>query len=326
MYLVRNAITTILAAGFLLGAASPAFAQVSSRGPDPLLGGYRATIVAAGDIACQPGRAVTAATCQQDATEKLAESLAPDRVLVLGDTQYWDGTAEEFARSYDPTWGKLKAITVPAVGNHEYHTPGAAGYYGYFGSAAGAPDRGFHATSVGGWRLIALNSMCSEVGGCEDGSVQQRWLKYDLNRYPARCTIAFWHHPRYSSVRTRSGRMSALWRTLQKGGADMVLSGHDHDYERFAPMNAGGQLNYLSGLRSFVVGTGGEDLFDTSSAPWSPGSERLLAKFGVLELVLYSRGYRWLFHTLDGEVADSGFDFCHGRPTQAATPAPQLSR
>jgi len=314
MYRVRNAITTILAAGLLLVVAASAGAQSTPRQADPILGAYRSTVVAVGDIACNARVTVTPTECQHAATARLAESLNPDKVLVLGDTQYFDGTAAEFAGGYEPTWGRLKDRTLAAVGNHEYHVPGAADYYAYFGAAAGRPDRGFYGTTVGGWRMIALNSMCSQVGGCEDGSVQQRWLAYDLKRYPTRCTIAFWHHPRYSSTRTRSGRMSALWRTLQKGGAEMVLSGHDHDYERFAPMNAGTQLNYVSGLRSFVVGTGGQNLFDLSTATWTPGSERLLAQFGVLGLTLYSRGYRWAFHTIDGEVADSGFDLCHGRP------------
>jgi len=326
MYRVLKAITTIAAAGLTLVAAAPALAQSGQRQADPVLGSYRSTVVAVGDIACNERIPVTPTECQHAATARLAESLNPDRVLVLGDTQYFDGTAAEFAGGYEPTWGRLKPRTMAAVGNHEYHVPGAADYYAYFGQAAGRPDRGFHAATVGGWRLVALNSMCSEVGGCEEGSIQERWLRYDLKRFPTRCTIAFWHHPRYSSTRTRSSRMSALWRTLMKWGADLVLAGHDHDYERFAPMNAGAQLNYVSGLRSFVVGTGGQNLFDVSATPWSPGSERLLARFGVLELTLYSRGYRWAFHTIDGEVADSGFDLCHGRPvlpgSPVTTPAP----
>lgn len=321
MYRVRNAITTALASGLLLTMAAPAFGQSSPRPPDPILGGYRATVVAVGDIACNARVKVTPTECQHAATARLAESLNPDKVLVLGDTQYFDGTAEEFAGGYEPTWGRLKDRTLAAVGNHEYHVEGAADFYAYFGAAAGRPDRGFHGKSLRGWRLIALNSMCSQVGGCERDSIQERWLRYDLKRYPARCTIAYWHHPRYSSTRTRSQRMSALWRTLMKGGVEMALAGHDHKYERFAPMNAGGRLNYVNGIRSFVVGTGGQNLFDISTATWSPGSERLLAKFGVLALTLYSRGYRWAFHTIDGEVADSGFDLCHGRPAPPPAPA-----
>lgn len=321
MYRVRTAITTTLALGLVLAVSSPALGQAAPRQADPVLGGYRATVVAVGDIACNARVKVTPTECQHAATARLAESLNPDKVLVLGDTQYFDGTAEEFAGGYEPTWGRLKDRTLAAVGNHEYHVDGAADYYAYFGAAAGRPDRGFHGASLRGWRLIALNSMCSQVGGCEQDSIQERWLRYDLKRYPTRCTIAYWHHPRYSSTRTRSQRMSTLWRTLMKGGAEMVLAGHDHKYERFAPMNAGGQLNYLTGIRSFVVGTGGQNLFDISGAAWTPGSERLLAEFGVLELTLYSRGYRWAFHTIDGEVADSGFDLCRGRPAPPAVPA-----
>lgn len=321
MYRVRKATTTILALGLPLALAAPSFGQSGQRYVDPVLGGYRGTVVAVGDIACNPRVTVTPDECQHAATARLAESLNPDRVLVLGDTQYFDGTAEEFAGGYEPTWGKLKPKTLAAVGNHEYHVPGAADYYAYFGAAAGRPDRGFHGASIRGWRLIGLNSMCSEVGGCEEGSIQQRWLRYDLKRYPTRCTIAYWHHPRYSSTRTRSQRMSPLWRTLMKAGGELVLAGHDHNYERFAAMNAGGQINYLTGLRSFVVGTGGQNLFDVSATQWTPGAERLLAEFGVLELTLYSRGYRWAFHTIDGEIADSGFDFCRARPAPVPVPA-----
>ena len=326
MYRVRNAISTFLAAGLLLGLASPAVAQTTPRPADPILGGYQGSIVAVGDIACNARASVNDFECQHAATARLTERLNPDRVLALGDTQYFDGTTEEYAKSYEPTWGRLKPITLPAVGNHEYHTPGASGYYGYFGAVAGNPSEGWHSNSLASWRLIGLNSMCSEIGGCIEGSPQQRWLQNDLKMNPARCTIAFWHHPRYSSTRSKRGGTNGLWRTLQSAGADIVLAGHDHDYERFAPMNANGTLNYRDGMRSWVVGTGGQNLFDPAvEYKWTPGSEAFLSEFGVLKLNLYEFGYRWEFVNTSGVVRDSGFDTCHGKPRKPVTkPAPKL--
>ena len=322
MYRVRNAITTALASGLLLATAAPAFGQSAPRQPDPILGGYRATVVAVGDIACAPRVPVTPYECQHAETAKLAERLGPDRVLVLGDTQYFDGTPEEFEKSYRPTWGRLQSRTLPVVGNHEYHVEGAAGYFSYFGAAAGAPDQGWHANGLAGWRLIGLNSMCSKVGGCVEGSPQQAWLQQELRTNRSRCTIAFWHHPRYSSTRTKRGGVNGLWRTLQSEGADIVLAGHDHHYERFAPMNVNRTLNYRDGLRSWVVGTGGQNLFSPAEYKWTPGSEKFLAEFGVLRLTLYEFGYRWAFVNTQGETSDSGFDTCHGKPKVPVTKPP----
>lgn len=326
MYRLRTAITISLFLALAASMAVPAMAQSGSRKADPLLGGYQATIVAVGDIACAARVPVTPFECQHGATQRLTESLNPDRVLVLGDTQYFDGTAEEYEKGYDPTWGRLKPITIPVVGNHEYHTPGATGYYDYFGAVAGNPAEGWHSNSLAGWRLIGLNSMCSQVGGCIEGSPQQLWLQNDLKMNPARCTIAFWHHPRYSSTRSRRGGTNGMWRTLQSAGADIVLAGHDHDYERFAPMNVNGTLNYRDGMRSFVVGTGGQNLFDPGvEYKWTPGSEAFLSEFGVLKLTLYELGYRWEFVNTSGVVRDSGADACHGKPRKPVTkPAPKF--
>ncbi len=183
-------------------------------------------------------------------------------VAVLGDTAYENGTPDEFARCYEPTWGRHKARTRPAVGNHEYGTPGAAGYFAYFGAAAGEAGKGWYSYDLGAWHVVALNSNCSLVG-CQAGSEQEQWLRADLAANGARCTVAYMHHPRFSSgnVHGGSSAVDPLWRALEADGAELVLAGHDHDYERFAPQTASGALDVERGVRQFVVGTGGRPLY-----------------------------------------------------------------
>ena len=202
-------------------------------------------IAAAGDIACDPGSEFfaegrgTGSTCRQLATSNTLVRGHYASVLTLGDTQYEDGAYEKFVASYDPSWGRVKSITKPAPGNHEYESSGATGYYGYFGRAAGDPRKGYYSFDVGRWHLIALNSNCSAVGGCGAGSPQEQWLRRDLAAHPAACTLAYWHHPRFSSgLHGSDSTYRAFWRALYDAGADVVLSGHDHDYERFARADA----------------------------------------------------------------------------------------
>jgi hypothetical protein len=202
---------------------------------------------------------------------------------------------DAFRLSYDPTWGRLKNVTRPAPGNHEYYTTGAAGYYGYFVSAdgQGTAER-WYSFDLGSWRAFALNSNCSAVGGCGPGSPQETWLRAELSAHPARCVVAFMHHPRWSSgMHGDNGEMDGLWQTLAAGGADLVLAGHDHHYERFAPMNAFGASS-PTGVREFVSGLGGRSSHPVPAGASRPASSvRLAQTFGFVDLTLRPDGYDW---------------------------------
>ncbi len=261
-------------------------------------------LVAAGDIACAPGQPAKPGQCQMEATAQLVESLQPTVVAPLGDLQYERGEASGFAGSYDPTWGRFKAITRPAPGNHEYAGGRAGGYFGYFGAAAAGVDgRGWYSYDLGGWHVVVLNSVCSAVGGCGEGSQQLAWLRDDLrSNTTARCVLAYWHHARHSSgLHGGDPGYEPFWEALSQGGADVVLSGHDHHYERFAP---------IAGIRQFVVGTGGRNLYPVA-APL-PGSEvHNTTTFGVLALTLRNDGYDWRFVPVPGSsFEDRGSGGC----------------
>ena len=230
---------------------------------------------------------------------------------MLGDIQYADGSYEKFAESYDPTWGRVKGITRPVPGNHEYETDGAEGYFRYFGKRAGDPARGWYSFDLAGWHIVALNSNCDDVGGCGPASRQLRWLRADLARHPATCTLAYWHHPRFSSGDHGSDpTYVAFFRALYNANADLVLVGHDHGYERFAPQRADGVRDLRRGLRQFVVGTGGRNL--RGFPKLRPNSEvRDASSFGVLELTLGKSAYAWRFRPAVGSLADSGSTRCH---------------
>ncbi len=283
-------------------------------------------VVAAGDIACDPADASfnggngTATACRMKATSDLALALDPDAVLLLGDNQYEDGALAKYQASYDPTWGRLKAVTRPAPGNHDYGTTGAAGYFSYFGAAAGDPAKGYYSFDLGGWHLIALNSNCAPVGGCGPGSPQEQWLAADLAAHPGVCTLAYWHHPRFSSgPHGNDVTFQAFWTDLHAAGADLILNGHDHVYERFAPQDPAGAADPAQGLRQITVGTGGRN--HTGFPLIRANSEvRNAAAFGVLKLTLHPSGYTWQFVTEEGVVADAGAGLCHSAlPSQATS-------
>ena len=219
----------------------------------------RVQVVSVGDLACAPGQSASAYGCQQAATARLATRMRPVAALLPGDLQYETAAANEWS-SFDASWGKVPFRLRPAPGNHEYATPGAAGYYDYFGKRAGPSRRGWFAFDLGRWRAYSLNSNCDHVG-CDAGSPQERWLAADLAAHPRRCVLAFWHHPRFSSgLHGDSPEMTPIWTTLQKAGADLVLEGHDHDYERFDRRTADGAVD-PAGIASFVVGTGGKSTY-----------------------------------------------------------------
>ncbi len=261
--------------------------------------------VGAGDIA-------GCASSGDEATAKLLDGI-PGTVYTLGDNAYESGTATEFANCYDPSWGRHKARTMPAVGNHEYNTPGASGYDDYFGAAAGDPTRGYYSYDLGAWHIVALNSMCENVGGCGPDSPMVTWLQRDLAANPASCTLAYWHHPVFSSGSEHGNdpKMIPSWDALYAAGADVVLSGHDHDYERFAPQTSSGVADPARGIREFVVGTGGKShyAFGTIRAN---SEARNADTNGVLKLTLHPTSYEWQFVPEAGKTySDSGSDSCH---------------
>ena len=286
------------------------------------------TIAAAGDIACDAGKpepvgpgVVPGYACGQEQTSDLLIKLHPDAVLPLGDTQYSDGTLAKFKAAYGPSWGRVLAISHPTTGNHEYLTSvestAGAGYFAYFGAQAGAVDQGWYSFDIGGWHLISLNAQCAAVGGCGAGSPQERWLAADLAANKTKCTLAYWHQPRFSSGQHGDdAHYSAFWNDLYHAGTDIVLNGHDHDYERFAPQNPAAQADPSHGIREFVVGTGGEDQRPFSKTIRPNSEVRSNHTFGVLELTLKSGSYKWRFRPVAGSAfADSGSGSCHDAPS-----------
>ena len=202
------------------------------------------------------------------------------------------------------------------MGDGEYETAGASGYFNYFGEAAGDPQEGYYSYDLGSWHVIVLNSNCSEVGGCGAGSAQERWLRSDLEANPSACTAAHFHHPRFSSSEHgNSSAVAPFWEALYEAGADVVLSGHAHNYERFAPQTPSGQADPAQGIRQFVVGTGGRSLI-SFGAVQANSKVRIADTYGVIKLTLHPEGYEWQFVTAPGGMeADSGSASCHGATT-----------
>lgn len=274
-------------------------------------------IAAVGDIACAPssgsfnGGAGTATSCRQMAVSQLVVDGTYAAFLGLGDLQYDSGVFTDFLASYDPSFGRVKAITHPVPGNHEYQTKGAAGYYQYFGAAAGDPAKGYYSYDLGSWHLVALNSNCFAVS-CAAGSAQEQWLRADLAAHPTACALVYWHHPLYSSGGEHGDNpaMAALYQAALDGGVDVALAGHDHHYERFALQDANGRAD-ANGIREFVVGSGGRSHYSMGTI--QPNSEAHDNRtFGVLALTLHARSYDWQFVAeAGGTYADAGTQACH---------------
>jgi hypothetical protein len=258
-------------------------------------------VVAVGDIACAPGQPATPLTCQQEATARLTESLDPDVVVALGDLQYETGSATDFQDSFRDSWGSLGSVTRAVPGNHEYKTEDAAGYF----ASVDTPGP-WYVWDAGEWRLYMLNSNCEDV----DCAAEQDWLRADLADHPRRCTAIAMHHPRYSSGPHHSDEtMSGFWRIAYDRHVDLALAAHDHDYERFAPMDAEGTVRPGRGITSFVSGTGGKSLYLQGSAV--EGSAYFQAsRFGVLELTLAPEDFSWKFVSTDGTMLDQGWAPC----------------
>lgn len=263
-------------------------------------------IVAAGDIA-------GCATTGDEATAALLDDI-PGTVATLGDNAYSRGTPEEFRKCYARSWGRHRARTRPSAGNHDYGTRGAEGYFRYFGRAAGDPRRGYYSYDLGAWHVIVLNSNSDCVAiDCAAGSAQERWLRADLAAHPNVCTLAYWHHPRFSSALNHGSdsTMTPFWNALYEYGADVVLNGHDHVYERFAPQTPAGIADSVRGIRQFTVGTGGRSHYSFIDLQTNSEAHDGTT-FGVLKLTLHAHSYDWEFVPVEGgRFRDSGSGKCH---------------
>jgi len=292
----------LIVAAEALATLSPCPAILSSATPPA---DQSAILVGAGDIAdCKD-------LSGAEATAKLLQNVG-GTVMAVGDLAYPDGSKENFT-CYDKTWGRAKSRTRPAPGNHEFHAAGAAPYFNYFGAEAGDPKTGYYSYELGTWHIIVLNSECRDVGGCEAGSPQERWLRADLAAHPAACTLSYWHRPLFSSGSAHGNDLTVkpLFQALYQANADIVVGGHDHDYERFAPQTPAGVADPQRGIREFVVGTGGKN-HRPFGAP-RPNSElRDATAFGVLKLTLRPGAYDWQFIPETGKsFTDSGSGKCH---------------
>lgn len=284
----------------ILSALLIALLSIFATAQDPVL-------VGAGDIA----------SCDDlsgaEATAKLIDKI-PGTVIAVGDLAYPDGSDEQFAKCYGPTWGRFKDRTRPAPGNHEYHSSGASGYVRYWGDAAGDPKKAYYSYELGKWHIISLNSECLQVGGCGRESEQGKWLQQDLAQHPTACTLAYFHRPLFSSglAHGRDPELQPLWEILYRGGADVIINGHDHDYERFAPQDPEGKADSQHGIREFVVGTGGKNTHRIIGPGQANSEDRQADTYGVLKLTLHAESYDWEFVPEAGKkFTDSGTGKCH---------------
>jgi len=238
-------------------------------------------------------------------TARLLDGIA-GIVFTAGDNAYPQGTVQQFQNCYDPSWGRHKARTRPAPGNHDYESPGAAPYFNYFGTRAGPAGLGYYSFEAGNWHVVSLNSNVS----MSVASAQSSWLRDDLAAHTALCTAAIFHHPLFTvgpdgpSPDTRE-----LWRVLYEAGVDVVINGHDHLYQRFARQDPQGANDPLRGIREFVVGTGGAEL--SNFVRPQANTETYVSTYGVLKLTLRLGDYDWQFLSIDGSMPDSGHDVCH---------------
>jgi hypothetical protein len=298
-------------------------------------------VAAAGDIACDPndslfnnGNGSALNFCKQKATSDLLVNGGYTAVLPLGDDQYDCGGAAAFTQSYDPSWGRVKAISKPAVGNHEYETAAqdpnstdcgtgnAAAYFQYFGAAAGPNGKGWYSYDIGSWHLVVLNSECAKIGGCGPGSPQDEWLKYDLATHTDTCTLAYWHRPLFTSGTSGGEPLTTpFWQDLYAAGTEMVLNGHDHIYERFAPQTPTGALDSTRGIQEFIVGTGGKSHGGWATPIAANSLVRNNATYGILQLALRSGSYTWQFVPMANQTfTDSGSATCHSPASDSTHP------
>lgn len=307
------AVATVSASGLVTGIAAGTASITATTGSKrgsasvTVTGGPPPTgevMIAAGDIA-QCG------SSNDEATASVVSGIA-GTVAVLGDNAYENGSASDYANCYDPSWGAFKARTKPSVGNHEYQTAGASGYYNYFGAAAGDPAKGYYSYDLGAWHIVVLNSNCSFVS-CAAGSAQEQWLRADLAATTKACTLAYWHHPRFNSGSTHGNNtaVAPFWDALYQYGAEVILNGHEHVYERFAPQAPSAVADAAAGIREFVVGTGGRSFY-AFGTPKANSEVRNNDTYGVLQLTLGASSYSWQFRrAAGGTFTDSGNGVCH---------------
>src|SRR6266542_44767 len=297
----QSGVVTGVGAGITTIAASAGGKADSSTITVTATSGSFETFVGAGDIAY-------CLSTGDEATADLLDAI-PGTVFTLGDNAYTNGTAQEFTDCYSPTRGRHKDRTKPSPGNHDYNTLGATGYYGYFGAAAGDPSTGYYSYNLGDWHVIALNSNLPQ----DPGSAQDTWLRADLAANTKSCTLAYWHHPRFSSGAEHGDdvTIAPFWNALYEANADVILSGHDHDYERFAPQTPAGVADASRGIREFIVGTGGRSHYALGTL--KANSEVFNGTtYGVLKLTLSQGSYSWQFVPIAVEiVTDSGSGTCH---------------
>ena len=279
-------------------------------------------VLASGDIS----------SCQQDwdeATARIIDTI-PGTVATLGDQVYDVGAPDEYANCYAPTWGRFRSRTKPAPGNHDYATVNAAGYFGYFGVAAGDPAKGYYSYDLGRyWHVVVLNSAWREGGPAfGEGSAQLAWLRADLASSSRKCTLAYWHHPRWTSgAHAPDTSAAAVWRVLYAAGADLVLNGHEHFYERFAPMNPSGATDESYGIRQIIAGMAGTGASSgyPFGTPLASSEMRQNIAAGIVKLTLDSAGYSWKYIPVAGaSFTDAGSGNCHSAPSAAAQEAQVL--
>jgi 3',5'-cyclic AMP phosphodiesterase CpdA len=258
-------------------------------------------LVGAGDIALCGGDLANA-----EATSRLLDGIG-GTVFTAGDNTQTAGTAQEFRDCYEPTWGRHKARTRPAPGNHDYQTANGAPYFEYFGQAAGPAGLGYYSYNVGAWHIVSLNGNVP----MNSGSAQSAWLRQDLEANRTACTLAYWHQPLFSSSTNGNTPASRdAWKVLYEFGAEIVINGHDHLFERFAPQDPSGRLDVANGIRQFTVGTGGVYLYKVVHL--QPNSEVQASAHGVLKLTLHANGYDWQFVPVaGGSFSDIGSGSCH---------------
>ena len=284
--------------GAASGSSAPSAPSAPSQSPSA-----DAVLIGAGDIA----------RCDNDddsATAALIETI-PGTVFTAGDNAYDTGSADDFRNCYEPTWGRFRDRTKPAPGNHDWETQDLAGYLGYFGTAGAPNGTSWYSYELGAWHVIVLDSDCSKVDGCGPDSAQGRWLAADLAASSARCTLAIWHHPRFSSgLHGNDDTVAPFWRALYDGGADLIVNGHDHDYERFAPQDPDGRVDRQRGIRELVVGTGGAELRPFEKVRANSELRASVAN-GIIRLDLHPTSYDWRFIPTTGDFSDSGSTACH---------------
>jgi hypothetical protein len=275
---------------------------VPGPSPTPTAPGAPVLFVGAGDIGwCDD---LTAAR-QTGAMMRRFGGIA----FTLGDNAYFEGSAQQYHDCYDPTWGAFKSYTYPAPGNHEYQSPAATPYYEYFGSNAGPFGQGWYSFEAGDWHVVSLNSNYRDGVGVRANSAQALWLAADLAAHRNKCTLAYWHHPLFTSGPNGPNvDMRDIWTILYNAGVDVVLNGHDHLYERFGPQDPSGRPDPVKGIRQFTVGTGGAALYQIASL--AANSERIISQHGIMKLTLSSDRYDWEFLPLAGS-GDAGSAACH---------------